>query len=130
MREQLDFLLFDWLKVGPFCARPRFAEHSRETFTAVLDTCERIARERFAPLNRLVDAQEPQFDGQQVRLPEGVGAALAPMLSPACWPLRRTWMPAARSCPAPSKWRAMPSSARPAWGLSAYAMLTSATPIC
>ncbi len=70
MRETLDFLLFDWLKAGDLTARERFAEHSTETFAAVLDTCERIARDKFAPFNRLADTQEPHFDGERVHLPQ------------------------------------------------------------
>ncbi len=70
MRETLDFLLFDWLKAGELTARERFAEHSSETFAAVLDTCEKIAREKFAPFNRLADTQEPHFDGERVHLPQ------------------------------------------------------------
>ena len=69
MRATLDFLLDDWLDVASLTARPRFAEHSRETFAAVLDTCERIAAEKFAPFNRLADTQEPHFDGERVHLP-------------------------------------------------------------
>ena len=69
MRQTLDFLLFDWLQAGELTARERFAEHSTETFAAVLDTCEKIARERFAPFNRLADTQEPHFDGERVHLP-------------------------------------------------------------
>lgn len=75
MRETVDFLLHDWLRVGALCERPRFAEHSRETFDAVLDTCERIAREKYAPFNRLVDTEEPRFDGDKVILPEATHAA-------------------------------------------------------
>ncbi|MBC7720216.1 MAG: acyl-CoA dehydrogenase, partial [Chitinophagaceae bacterium] len=41
-----------------------------ETFDAVFDTCERIAREKYAPFNRLVDTQEPHFDGETVILPQ------------------------------------------------------------
>ena len=44
MRKTLDFLLNDWLGVQQLLQRPRFAEHSAETFAGVLDTCERIAR--------------------------------------------------------------------------------------
>ena len=36
----------------------------------MLDTCERIAREKFAPFNRLVDTEEPRFDGEKVHLPQ------------------------------------------------------------
>ncbi len=68
-RKTLDFLIHDWLKTESLNQRPRFADHSRETFDAVFDTCERIAREKYAPFNRLVDTQEPHFDGEKVILP-------------------------------------------------------------
>jgi len=70
LRPTLDFLLNDWLSVERLNQRERFADHSRETFDAVLDTCERIAREKYAPFNRLVDTQEPHFDGERVILPQ------------------------------------------------------------
>ncbi|MDP2067025.1 MAG: acyl-CoA dehydrogenase [Burkholderiaceae bacterium] len=69
-RPTLDFLLYDWLQAGSLTGRERFADHSRETFDAVLDTCERIAREKYAPFNRLVDVEEPRFDGEKVILPQ------------------------------------------------------------
>ena len=49
-------LLYDWLATEGLNQRERFTDHSRETFDAVLDTCERIAREKFAPFNRLTDS--------------------------------------------------------------------------
>ena len=67
VRPTLDFLLYDWLGAAGLSERPRFADHSRETFDAVLDTCERIAREKYAPFNRLVDTQEPRTE------PDGAG---------------------------------------------------------
>ena len=70
MRPIVDFLLNDWLNVASLTARERFADHSLETFAQVLDTCERIAREKYAPFNRLVDTQEPHFDGEKVTLPQ------------------------------------------------------------
>ncbi len=70
LRTTIDFLLHDWLNTSSLTQRERFADHSRETFDAVLDTCERIAREKYAPFNRLVDTQEPHFDGEKVILPQ------------------------------------------------------------
>jgi alkylation response protein AidB-like acyl-CoA dehydrogenase len=70
LRNTLDFLLYDWLSAASLNQRIRFTDHSRETFDAVLDTCERIAREKYAPFNRLVDTQEPHFDGEKVVLPQ------------------------------------------------------------
>ncbi|WP_287876063.1 acyl-CoA dehydrogenase [Acidovorax sp.] len=70
LRSTLDFLLYDWLQAESLNTRERYADHSRETFDAVLDTCERIAREKYAPFNRTVDMQEPHFDGERVTLPQ------------------------------------------------------------
>ncbi|HPW29521.1 MAG TPA: acyl-CoA dehydrogenase family protein, partial [Rhodoferax sp.] len=70
LRPTIDFLLNDWLDTAALAQRERFADHSRDTFDAVLDTCERIAREKYAPFNRLVDVQEPHFDGEKVILPQ------------------------------------------------------------
>ena len=75
LRSTLDFLLYQWLDVPALAERARFTDHSRETFDAVLDTCERIAREKYAPFNRLVDVQEPQFDGERVILPQATQEA-------------------------------------------------------
>ncbi len=70
LRSTLDFLLHDWLQAGLLTTRERFSDHSRETFDAVLDTCERIAREKYAPFNCTVDVQEPRLDGERVILPQ------------------------------------------------------------
>jgi alkylation response protein AidB-like acyl-CoA dehydrogenase len=69
LRPTLDFLLYQWLMVDSLTERDRFSDHSRETFDAVMDTCERIAREKYAPFNRVIDVQEPHFDGEKVILP-------------------------------------------------------------
>jgi alkylation response protein AidB-like acyl-CoA dehydrogenase len=75
LRTTLDFLLYDWLNAEALNQRQRFADHSRETFDAVLDTCERIAREKYAPFNRTVDTEEPRFDGEKVILPQATHEA-------------------------------------------------------
>ena len=81
MRDTLDFLLHGWLGVQALTARPRFADHSVDTYGQVLDTCERIARDKFAPFNRLADMQEPRVvagpDGDRVELPQATHDALA-----------------------------------------------------
>ncbi len=77
MRETLDFLLHDWLRVDGLLQRPRFADHSRETLSAVLDTCERIAAEQFAPANRVADQQEPRVEDGRVVLPPSTQTAVA-----------------------------------------------------
>lgn len=77
MRETLEFLMYDWLKVEELSSRDRYAAHSRDVFDSVLDVSEKIAAEKFGPLNRMTDLEEPEFVDGEVKLPEGVGAALA-----------------------------------------------------
>lgn len=76
-RRDLDFLLFEWLEAGDLTQRDRYREHSRETFDDVLDLCETIAVDRFAPINRLLDLNEPVVgpDGKVV-LPAELADAL------------------------------------------------------
>jgi butyryl-CoA dehydrogenase len=75
-RRDLEFLLYDWLDVESLNARERFAEHSRETFDAVLELAADIATERFAPHNKRNDAEEPRFEGGRAVLHEEVAPAL------------------------------------------------------
>ena len=75
-RATLDFLLHDWLRAERLCERERHADHSRETFDAVLDLSEKIAVEQFAPHNRLLDVHEPEFDGVTVSLPAETSLAM------------------------------------------------------
>jgi butyryl-CoA dehydrogenase len=70
-RRDLDFLLYEWLDVERLTKRERYAEHSRETFDAVLDLSEQLATEQFKPHNKKSDADEPRFDGERaIVIPE------------------------------------------------------------
>jgi alkylation response protein AidB-like acyl-CoA dehydrogenase len=75
-RRDLDFMLYEWLDVERLTRTPRYAEHSREVFDSVLDLFEEIAEEHFAPINRLLDENEPTFDGVEVSQPAEAKAAL------------------------------------------------------
>ena len=75
--RDLAFLLYEWLEVESLCARPRYLEHSRETFDAALELSARIATEHFKPINRQLDLEEPWFDGERVHNPAALKAALA-----------------------------------------------------
>jgi alkylation response protein AidB-like acyl-CoA dehydrogenase len=67
-RRDLEFLLHEWLAVESLSTRPRYADHTRETFDAALETAERIATEEFLPHRRRGDIEEPELDGDRVRL--------------------------------------------------------------
>ena len=75
-RRDLEFQLFEVLDVESLRDRPRFAQHSRETMLAALDTALAIAEEKFAPHNHKADEHEPTFDGQRIHLIPEVKEAL------------------------------------------------------
>ena len=75
-RRDLDFLLYEWLNAEELTQRERFADHSRETFTATLDIAEQMANDLFAPHNKKNDQQEPHFDGETVHIIPEVKIAL------------------------------------------------------
>ncbi len=79
-RRDLEFNLYEWLQVQQLTERERYSEHSRETFDAAMETCANIASEEFYPINRLLDDQEPRFDGENVSTP----AELKPVLKAFC----------------------------------------------
>ena len=74
-RRDLEFVLYELLDTETLCTRPRFAEHSRETFDAALDLAEQIATDFFATHNRKSDENEPVFDGEKVTLIPEIAAA-------------------------------------------------------
>ncbi len=58
-QRDLEFLLYEWLDAQSLTARPRYTDHSRETFDAAIETSRQIATDLFAPHNKKSDANEP-----------------------------------------------------------------------
>lgn len=75
-RQDVEFLLFDWLKVDELSQRPRFAGQERFEYTSVLDVYESLATDLFATHNKKNDVNEPVFDGERVTINPEVGVAL------------------------------------------------------
>ncbi|HEY4079421.1 MAG TPA: acyl-CoA dehydrogenase [Burkholderiaceae bacterium] len=125
MRQTLDFLLFDWLRVEALTERERFAEHSRETFGAVLDTCERIAADKFAPFNRLIDTEEPRFDGERVHLPRATHEATAAYAQSGMLAAAQDYEAGGMQLPCAVEMAGNAFFSRASVGLGAYAMLTT-----
>jgi alkylation response protein AidB-like acyl-CoA dehydrogenase len=75
-RRDLEFVLYELLEVDTLTGRPRYADHSRETFDAALDTCEHMATELFEPHYKKSDQNEPHFDGERVHIIPEVKQAL------------------------------------------------------
>jgi alkylation response protein AidB-like acyl-CoA dehydrogenase len=75
-RRDLDFQVFEVHDAESLTRRERHADHSRETFTAALDTAHQIASEKFAPHNRESDENEPTFVDGKVKIIPAVKEAL------------------------------------------------------
>jgi alkylation response protein AidB-like acyl-CoA dehydrogenase len=60
-RQDLDFLLFDWLAAENLTSRPRFAGQSRGDYAAFLDLGERLAEGPFLDCYKAGDRDEPRF---------------------------------------------------------------------
>jgi alkylation response protein AidB-like acyl-CoA dehydrogenase len=74
--RDLAFLLYDWLDAERLTRHPRFVEHSRETFDAVLDVSAKLAASRFATHYKKADQIEPVLDGETVRVIPEIKQAL------------------------------------------------------
>ncbi|MFK8331604.1 acyl-CoA dehydrogenase [Pseudomonas sp. BJa5] len=69
--RNLAFELYEVLDAEALTQRPRFAEHTRETFDAALTTARTIAEKYFAPHNRKNDEHEPRYEnGKAILIPE------------------------------------------------------------
>ena len=77
-RRNLDFTLYEWLGVEGLLDRPAFADHSRETFDALLDLSERLAVDKYLPTLKAGDRHEPSLDADgQVHVLPAIREALA-----------------------------------------------------
>ncbi|WP_449284849.1 acyl-CoA dehydrogenase [Marinobacter sp. PE14] len=70
-RRDLAFQLYEVLDTENLTTRERFSEHNRDTFDAVIETADKMAREKFATHNSAADKDEPKFvNGQVEMLPQ------------------------------------------------------------
>lgn len=75
-RRDLDFILYEVLKVDELVARDRYSAHDRETFDAVIDAAHKLAVEQFEPHAAALDASEPVYEDGRVSIIPAVKTAL------------------------------------------------------
>ncbi len=69
--RDLEFMLYELFDAEGLTQRERYADHSRETFRAAMDTAQTVAEKYFLPIRQKIDTNEPTFDGEKVTmLPE------------------------------------------------------------
>ena len=76
-QNDLQFILFDWLKCHTLIERPEYAEHDRETMEQVLDLAAKLAKDTFAKHFKTSDMVEPYLQDGKVILPPETAADLA-----------------------------------------------------
>jgi butyryl-CoA dehydrogenase len=77
MRQRdLDFVLYEMLECEGLCERDLYAEHSKETFDAIMETARLLAERDFAPHNADADRDGPRLENGVVVLPDAVGHAV------------------------------------------------------
>jgi alkylation response protein AidB-like acyl-CoA dehydrogenase len=74
--RDIAFWLYDWLGADALTGYPAYADHSRETFDAVLELAERLAAGRFANHYKKSDRIEPSLENGIVRVIPEVKQAL------------------------------------------------------
>jgi alkylation response protein AidB-like acyl-CoA dehydrogenase len=75
-RRDLDFVLYELLKVDALATTERYAGQDRDLYDATIDAAERLATDKFATHAAELDEQEPTFDGERVHLIPAVKEAL------------------------------------------------------
>jgi butyryl-CoA dehydrogenase len=75
--RDVNFLLYDWLKIESLTASPRYSHLARDDFDSLLDLSLDLAQREFASHNRKSDENEPVFDGSGLTLIPEIKEALA-----------------------------------------------------
>ncbi|MGC6419451.1 MAG: acyl-CoA dehydrogenase [Bradymonadia bacterium] len=74
-QRDLDFILYDVLALEQLCVAPRFAQHDRAVFDAILDTARKVAVDTFENHASSIDLNPPRLVDGEVVVPDVVKAA-------------------------------------------------------
>lgn len=70
-RRDLDFIMYETLKLDDILSRERYSDYDREAVSAILDLSQSIAEDKFQGFAGYLDQNEPQFvDGKVEMVPE------------------------------------------------------------
>ena len=74
--RDVQFWLYDWLGADALTGHPAYADHSRETFDAILELSAKLAADRFETHYKKADQVEPSLDNGVVRVIPEIKQAL------------------------------------------------------
>ncbi|ACT60525.1 acyl-CoA dehydrogenase [Hirschia baltica] len=75
-RRDIDFLMYELLDLDQMLQTDRYEAYDREAISAILDTAQAIAEDKYLTCASELDANEPTFDGEKVSIMPEVGEAL------------------------------------------------------
>ena len=75
-QRDLDFMLYELFDAEALTRRERYADHTRETFDAAINTARTVAEKYFLPYRQKVDTNQPTFDGEKVQMIPEIKVAL------------------------------------------------------
>jgi butyryl-CoA dehydrogenase len=75
--RNVAFWLYEWLGAEALTGHPAYADHSRETFDAILGLAEKLAADRFATHYKTSDRVEPALENGVVRVIPEIREAIA-----------------------------------------------------
>ena len=67
-QRELEFMLYELFDAEGLIHRERYADHSRETFGAAINTAKIVAEKYLVPIRQQVDTRPPEFDGEKVEM--------------------------------------------------------------
>lgn len=74
--RDISFMLYELFDAESLIQRERYADHSKETFNAAIETGKAVAEKYFLPNQQKVDLEQPTFDGEKVHLIPEIKAAV------------------------------------------------------
>jgi len=74
--RDLEFMMYELFDSEGMTRRPRYEDHSRETFSAAMATAKTVAEKYILPIRQKVDTHEPTFDGERVHMIPEIKPAL------------------------------------------------------
>ncbi|GAB5487526.1 MAG: acyl-CoA dehydrogenase [Parasphingorhabdus sp.] len=78
-RRDLNFILYDLLRVEELCDSDQYGDYSRDVFDQVIDAAEKLAVQDLYPIAKETDSSEPIFDNGSAILPDSTHAAISKM---------------------------------------------------
>ncbi len=66
--RDMEFMLYELFDAEGLTQRPRYADHDRDTFSAVINTAKKVAEKYMLPARQKADTHQPTFNGVNIEM--------------------------------------------------------------